>query len=631
MTRFVKGGDVSTIPAINTKLEEIETAINDTLSRKGDVPNQMEGLLDMNSNRIIGLPAPPTNLDAARLKDVQDIINNQTFSSLSGIPFLLTIAEAQAKNFTEGNSFVVAERSQAQYRVYNSSTTAILGDITLANGNIAVLLPMSNDTYNVVQAGADGITGESVDNTAIFQATFNRNGKMYIPAGTYWIRTLTVSGGSRITGDGHELSVIEKFPDTAGHVIYSPEEAGALDIYMYGFRIDGNRFSYSGGGIQDGIHIEGGTESSRGVIAYDVWVSTTTGDGWYIGPNRNASNIQYCYGLACGSLIADSTASSKGNGIQLDSHSDAFVGSASGFGSCKNRSILVKSSATPVISECEIFWADNRANIEFFQCADFMVRGCNIDGARVAALRVNGKVGTGFETPDNFQEAGFVIGNTFKNFKGTGGTGSDGDVNVIDVYDSIGIIIANNQFTNRPSRGDIKAANLVRTSTNSKNITFIGNSTPIEGDSFQCYQAITNDANKLWFDRTGIRKKHIGNLEIVNSSPSYNFQGNGNQTANQRKSRIRVEDTNTGDIVWESLADNEVDKEVFLRWKRNGSSIFEAIFGSMINIDTFANVAALPAVGDRTIWSFALVQDNGSGAPAFALNDGTNWRLNSFT
>jgi len=70
MTRFVKGGDVSTIPAINTKLEEIEVAINDTLSRKGDVPNQLETDVDLNNYRILNVPKPVTSTDVARLQDV---------------------------------------------------------------------------------------------------------------------------------------------------------------------------------------------------------------------------------------------------------------------------------------------------------------------------------------------------------------------------------------------------------------------------------------------------------------------------------------------------------------------------------------------------------------------------------
>tara|TARA_R110000787_G_C13345544_1_gene438627 strand:+ start:340 stop:819 length:480 start_codon:yes stop_codon:yes gene_type:complete len=63
MTRYVKTGSVSTIPMINTELEKVEVAINSTLSRLGDEPNQMEADIDLNSNRIINSAPPISNSD----------------------------------------------------------------------------------------------------------------------------------------------------------------------------------------------------------------------------------------------------------------------------------------------------------------------------------------------------------------------------------------------------------------------------------------------------------------------------------------------------------------------------------------------------------------------------------------
>lgn len=74
MARYTKQ-TVGTVPAINTELTNIQTAINDTLSRKGDSPNQMEALLDMNSNRIINLPEPVSGHEPLRLQDVAERID----------------------------------------------------------------------------------------------------------------------------------------------------------------------------------------------------------------------------------------------------------------------------------------------------------------------------------------------------------------------------------------------------------------------------------------------------------------------------------------------------------------------------------------------------------------------------
>ena len=78
----------------NTNLTAIETAFQNTLSRDGSSPNQMEATLDMNSQRIINLPPPEDANDAARLQDVLDYAGSGggggggvvTWSSISGKP-----------------------------------------------------------------------------------------------------------------------------------------------------------------------------------------------------------------------------------------------------------------------------------------------------------------------------------------------------------------------------------------------------------------------------------------------------------------------------------------------------------------------------------------------------------------
>lgn len=55
--------------ALNADFEIIEEAINNTLSRDGTGPNQMEAELDMNSNRILNLPEPISDLEPARRID----------------------------------------------------------------------------------------------------------------------------------------------------------------------------------------------------------------------------------------------------------------------------------------------------------------------------------------------------------------------------------------------------------------------------------------------------------------------------------------------------------------------------------------------------------------------------------
>jgi len=61
----------SAVATINANFAAIQTAFENTLSRNGFAPNQMQNTLDMNFNRVINNPAPFAPSDLARLQDVQ--------------------------------------------------------------------------------------------------------------------------------------------------------------------------------------------------------------------------------------------------------------------------------------------------------------------------------------------------------------------------------------------------------------------------------------------------------------------------------------------------------------------------------------------------------------------------------
>ncbi len=70
------------VNAINNNSTAIEAAVENTLSRDGTAPNEMEADLDMNSNAIINLPAPIDLSSPVRLQDLQDITGGGLVSSV---------------------------------------------------------------------------------------------------------------------------------------------------------------------------------------------------------------------------------------------------------------------------------------------------------------------------------------------------------------------------------------------------------------------------------------------------------------------------------------------------------------------------------------------------------------------
>lgn len=70
--------EATAVNTINANSNAIEAAIDNTLSRDGTAPNQMGAVLDMNSNRIINLPAPQANTDPLRFQDIGSVIGITT-------------------------------------------------------------------------------------------------------------------------------------------------------------------------------------------------------------------------------------------------------------------------------------------------------------------------------------------------------------------------------------------------------------------------------------------------------------------------------------------------------------------------------------------------------------------------
>lgn len=68
----------SAVQALNEWAETLEEFSDLVLSRNGETPNTMSANLDMNSNRLINLPAPVDDNDAVRLVDVVDGIQGPT-------------------------------------------------------------------------------------------------------------------------------------------------------------------------------------------------------------------------------------------------------------------------------------------------------------------------------------------------------------------------------------------------------------------------------------------------------------------------------------------------------------------------------------------------------------------------
>src|SRR5882724_1306917 len=66
--------ETTAVATINANNDSIEAAINQAVFRNGGSPNEMDADFDMNSHRILNLPAPIYANDVVRLQDTSTLI-----------------------------------------------------------------------------------------------------------------------------------------------------------------------------------------------------------------------------------------------------------------------------------------------------------------------------------------------------------------------------------------------------------------------------------------------------------------------------------------------------------------------------------------------------------------------------
>lgn len=113
----------TSLKGLNAELVKVEEAFLDVLDRQGDGANFMDTDLDMNSHRILNLPAPVHSQEPVRLGDVKPFID----SSQTVMEAVIEAAEnAQASEEAAADSAVEAAESAAKAKEVPEITRALL-------------------------------------------------------------------------------------------------------------------------------------------------------------------------------------------------------------------------------------------------------------------------------------------------------------------------------------------------------------------------------------------------------------------------------------------------------------------------------------------------------------------------
>lgn len=129
--------ETTAIATINANMELIEDAIENTLSRDGTVPNTMTSEFDANSQRIINLPAPVDDNDAARLVDVGDA---PTYAQEASDSADAAAASATAAASSASSASSSASSASSSASAASTSATAAAASATTSANNATVVV-----------------------------------------------------------------------------------------------------------------------------------------------------------------------------------------------------------------------------------------------------------------------------------------------------------------------------------------------------------------------------------------------------------------------------------------------------------------------------------------------------------
>lgn len=174
MSRYVRQ-NVTSVHSINRELSKIEEAIQDTLSRLGDTPNEMEANLDMNSNRVYNLPEPVNDSEAVRLQDLREALESITDLVCVQISGDMGSVSETPGLFVDFGSIANPALCFQDYGFLPAVLTPVtkifettIGDVS-PSGIVSLDFeyPLDIDALDVILNGSDILAFEEIDNTTI--------------------------------------------------------------------------------------------------------------------------------------------------------------------------------------------------------------------------------------------------------------------------------------------------------------------------------------------------------------------------------------------------------------------------------------------------------------------------------
>jgi hypothetical protein len=231
------------VQAINNNNALTEAALENTLSRDGTSPNSMNADLDMNSKRILNLPAPLTNTEPVRLGDIGGLtgLSVTSLATMAGYASAAAASAAaaasyvgsatQAPKWTTGRTITLSGAISGTSPSWDGTTNLAFSGITVNAGavtssHLAVGAAVGNIGYNPANLAGATFTGEVRLNYTPTSLNTDSVGFRGIPVNTQDANyTFTVADGGKmvrhtdVTARAYTINPVASTAYPVGHTI----------------------------------------------------------------------------------------------------------------------------------------------------------------------------------------------------------------------------------------------------------------------------------------------------------------------------------------------------------------------------------------------------------------------------
>lgn len=181
------GANYRSTDQIKSNNDKIESAIENTLSRDGTGPNQMEANLDMNSNRVLNLPEPTSDSEPYRKIDIDSGIGPDITTVATNIADVSTVADDIVNVNTVAADLSGDDTVGAVASVINAGSPGLVSVVsagTAAVRSIGVGTGLS--ITNASGAGGNPTITLDADLSTISQLT-ETDGAFIVGSGSGWV------------------------------------------------------------------------------------------------------------------------------------------------------------------------------------------------------------------------------------------------------------------------------------------------------------------------------------------------------------------------------------------------------------------------------------------------------------